>query len=91
MATTSASRGPTGLMTPPSSAGTSFDSQDGSSMADVQMAARNMLLGDEYFKSKMHRVVADEWNDDAMEDVAGVPTREHWKVSQALFSSSTSL
>ena len=72
-------------MTPPSSAGTSFDSQDGSSIAEIQIAARNIMLGDEYFKSKMHRVVADEWNDDAMEDVAGVPTREHWKVSQFLF------
>lgn len=84
MSTTSARRGPAGLMTPPSSAGTSFDSQDGSSIAEIQIAARNIMLGDEYFKSKMHRVVADEWNDDAMEDVAGVPTKEHWKVSPFL-------
>ena len=44
------------------------------------MAARQILLGDEYYKANMNRIVTDEWNDDLMEEVTGAPTKDHWKV-----------
>lgn len=36
------------------------------------------LLGEGLVKSSMTRIVTDEWKE--LEDVQGIPTREHWKV-----------
>lgn len=89
-------KGPAGPLTPPSSAGTSFDSQDGSAMAAAAAGATGaasvgpdgkLLLGDDYFKACMNRIVTDEWNEDMMEDVTGAPTRDHWKVCLFFFCS----
>jgi len=72
-----------GLLTPPSSAGTSFDSQDGSlaaSMMAQQQQSSALMYGEDYYKSILNRIVSDEWNDDMREEVTGAPTKDHWKV-----------
>lgn len=48
--------------------------------AAVGATSGKLLLGDEYFKAGINRMVTDEWNEDMMEDVTGAPTRDHWKV-----------
>jgi len=79
-AAVTAKNNPAGLLTPPSSAGTSFDSQDGS-LAAKMMAQQSSVVGfgDDY-KTFLNRMVSDEWNEDMMEEVTGAPTQDHWKV-----------
>ena len=38
----------------------------------------------EYFPGRLARLVTDEWNDRGLEEhVTGLPTRDHWKVSES--------
>lgn len=69
---------PNGPLTPPSTPGTSFDSADGTHLTDENM--QRHMLGDEGYKVGVTRVVTDEWNEELLEEVTGIPTRNHWKV-----------
>lgn len=42
------------------------------------------MLGEEIARAGMARVVTDEWNDECLGDVTGLPTRDHWKVCSVL-------
>ena len=59
--------------TPPHSAGGDGDNDQ----------ALQKLLNGELAKQYMTRIVTDEWKD--LEDVSGVPTKDHWKVSSFLW------
>ena len=64
-------------MTPPQSAGGSIDERlDGST--DDGILRR--VLGDGPPPTGVTRIVTDEWNEDALEEVTGLPTKDHWKV-----------
>ena len=62
------------VITPPSSAGTSFDDVDGNL---GELARQNV---NELPQGKITRIVTEEWNPSRAEDVLGSPTKSHWKV-----------
>lgn len=66
-----------GPLTPPSSAGGSFD--DTVVEEDDEEVLRR-VLEDGMAQSGISRIVTDEWKDRALENVTGLPTRDHWKV-----------
>lgn len=68
------------VLTPPSTPSTSFDS-NGSGMQAAEEGVLRRMLGEDIARAGVTRVVTDEWNDEFLEDVTGLPTRDHWKVS----------
>ena len=83
--------GATSPLTPPSSAGNSFDAKDAGILASYASDAipRRCRL-DDAISHGVTRVVTDEWIQDTFEDVTGLPTRDHWKVSRYSPLASTS-
>ncbi|KAI9668651.1 MAG: hypothetical protein M1831_001090 [Alyxoria varia] len=67
-------------LTPPSSTSHSCDEED--DLVGEDGIVRR-VLGHGPARSGIARIVTDEWNEDAMEDVTGGPTRDHWKPDAA--------
>lgn len=74
--------GATSPLTPPLSAGNSFDGKDAGILANVTPDGMPRRCRDnDALTQGVTRIVTDEWNQDNFEDVTGLPTRDHWKVS----------
>lgn len=70
----------TSPLTPPQSAGNSFDGADAGILSFCSShGIPRRLIGEGAFCG-VTRIVSDEWNEDMMEDVTGLPTQDHWKV-----------
>lgn len=72
------SRPGSGPLTPPSSAGNSFEETVDEDEDDEEVLRR--VLEDGMAQSGISRIVTDEWKNRPVEDVTGLPTRDHWKV-----------
>ena len=69
-------------LTPPSSAGNSFSHEPPNQRPpnDDDNVLRRILGDGPERSGHITRIVTDEWNDDsALEDVTGLPTKDHWK------------
>lgn len=79
-------------LTPPRSANNSVDSNNDAPKFDLPSSPP--LSPDDasetsfapWGSASISRVVTDEWNEDVLGSVTGAPTRNHWKVSDAMIT-----
>ncbi|KAK4986856.1 Zn finger protein [Elasticomyces elasticus] len=64
-------------LTPPRSTNNSFDSASSARAVSASYEQGALLGADSVLR--VDRVVSDEWEDEALGDVTGLPTRNHWK------------
>ncbi|KAK4985079.1 Zn finger protein [Elasticomyces elasticus] len=64
-------------LTPPRSTNNSFDSASSARAISASHEQGALLGADSVLR--VDRVVSDEWEDEALGDVTGLPTRNHWK------------
>ncbi|KAB8527798.1 hypothetical protein FH972_025449 [Carpinus fangiana] len=66
-------------ITPPRSAGSSFDDNASINGQGLDGVSRRML-GEIGAMTGVSRIITDEWVEEKMEEVTGYPTRDHWKL-----------